>query len=219
MNNWHIMFPDGRTVGPVTTEQVRYEVAAGQVPPGTTACQVGATQWVPVTTIAEFGPPSASFDTSGGSPREAGYLQGVTPNPGPGWNQQQSPPPAPSDWPKSVERVQTRPTNTLLKAGIASAVAIALLTAVGVAVLFSRPATGRFCSTTNREDDCYDFNPWTMKAAWHSPDGSVSRVHIDQRSSTRFVYQGRKLIELVFVDRRTFVVYVAGRKDETYELQ
>lgn len=69
MSNWHIMFPDGRRIGPVDAEQVRQEIAAGRVPPGTAACPVGGTQWTPVTIIADFhgGPPSsvrAGFEPS-----------------------------------------------------------------------------------------------------------------------------------------------------------
>ena len=65
MGQWWLMGRDRVPIGPVTTELVLRGIQAGKVPSDVLACEVGATAWRSVRSVARFAPAFAKLRIDG----------------------------------------------------------------------------------------------------------------------------------------------------------
>ena len=234
MNSWHIMFPDGRSAGPVTTEQVRNEIAAGRVPPGTAACPVGGSQWAPVTNTPELSaPPSSATMSPAGAQAQAGSPSGAMQNAAPTWPHRQGEqvPPGERQWAQSQ---QSPPVPTRGKAAgwVRWAAVIAIVIICGgaaiaiLAVLRDRPSSGAFCRTNTRgREFCWEVHlESTPMSVVFVGAGNRPRYSLTRVSSTKFTYRlnapgesgGGEQGTIVFIDSNTITEGLGTSEPETY---
>jgi hypothetical protein len=65
MGQWWLMGRDRVPIGPVTTELVLQGIQAGKVPTDALACEVGASAWRSVRSVARFAPAFAKLRIDG----------------------------------------------------------------------------------------------------------------------------------------------------------